>query len=98
MEKTDMSRRQRKARNAVIDEFAAALRHGPTRKTMRVILDMCGVYDPNTPPDRRAVGLELIAMMGEVGEHEYVNLMREAADELVVLKLEAQKQESRNVD
>jgi hypothetical protein len=97
-EDTTMSRRQRQARNALLDELGAALRHGPTRKVFRALLDMCGVYDPQTPADRRAVGLEFIHMMGQVGEHEYVNLMKEAADELVELKLRAKRQESRDDD
>lgn len=96
MDDIDMSRRQRKARNQLLNEFGAALQHAPARKVMRAIIDMCGVYDPSTPADRRAVGLELIHVISQVGEHEYVNLMKEAADELVELKHKAKREESRN--
>lgn len=90
----NMSRRQRKAQNELIDEMARVLDHAPSRKMLRFLIERCGVYQPGTPEDRRQVGLEIIGLVSSVSEHAYVGLMKEAADELVEMKLKAKKQQN----
>lgn len=77
----DLSRRMRQEINEQKTNWEKALAHGPTRKVLRTILDACGVYEPGTPEDRRAVGLDLIRTLNEVDPHSYVRLMQEAVNE-----------------
>jgi hypothetical protein len=82
----ELSRRMRQEINDQKTTWEKALAHGPTRKVLRSILDACGVYEPETPADRRAVGLELIRAISEVDPHGYVRLMTEAVNEKVAME------------
>ena len=99
-DETHMSRSQRKAAKEVLNNLEAALKHEPTRVVLRWVFDRAGLFetsystDPNATAfseGQRSVALELIAAMNEIDPYEVVRLMKEGADDIVTLRLQAKK-------
>lgn len=84
MTETDdtISRRQRTKLKEQTREVNAAMSHEPTRRLIRRVIDMSGVFDP-TSGDERKVGLWLIAELNRANPHTFPRLLQEAANDTV---------------
>jgi len=95
MDEFEESRAQRKARKKLKDAVKTALQNEDTRYFVRWLLDTAGIY--NTSQDaitagRRDLGLEVVAMLNDIDPYEYVRLMKESADDIVLKRNKARKE------
>lgn len=79
----DLSRRQKAKLKEQNRDLQLALAHAPTRKLVRRILDVSGVFDPSSDPGARNIGLWLIAELNRMNPHTFPQLLQEAANEHV---------------
>lgn len=94
-----MTRSQRKARKDLLDHTRAALGNESTRYLLRWTLDQAGLFDPSFTGNsqtfynegRRSLGLELLALLNEIDPYEFVRLMKEGADDVVLLRNKAKR-------
>lgn len=77
----DLSRRQKAKLKEQHRDMQLAMGHGPTRKLVRRLLDVSGVFDPDSDPGARRIGLWLIAEMNRANPHTFPQLLQEAANE-----------------
>ena len=79
----------------LLDTFRVALGHEPTRKLLRWVLDQTGMFGTAYTGDsaatfyregRRDVGLEIVAMVNQIDPYEFVRLMKEGVDDLVIAR------------
>lgn len=78
----------------MLDTFRVALSNEPTRKLLRWVLDQTGMFDTTFTGDsatfyregRRDIGLEIVAMLNQIDPYEFVRLMKEGVDDLVIAR------------
>lgn len=76
----NLSRREKAKLREQTQELQAALRHEPTRRFLRRLIDVTGVFVPDSPNDARAIGLWVIAEMNEADPHAFPRMLQDAAN------------------
>ncbi len=79
-----LSRAEKKARKELVDATRVALQNESTRYLVRWLLQRSGVLSVGVDEGRRSLGVEVIAVLNEVDPYEFVRIMKEGADEVVL--------------
>lgn len=84
-----LSRRQRaqvfQQENAQRHDLTTVMNTPEGRNVLRRIIDMSGVFEKDAHPERRGVGLALIAELTAINPHIFPKMMMEGANELVLM-------------
>ena len=89
MDENSLSRAQKRRIQQRRRDVVAALQHEPTKRLLRIVFEMTGIYASSVPqPDsllmqagRRNVGLELMALLNDADPFAYVALCAQAVKE-----------------
>lgn len=79
----DLSRRQRAKLKEQTRDVQLALGHEATRRLLRRLIDVTGVFDPESDAGERRIGLWIIAEINQADPHAFPKLLQEAANEQI---------------
>lgn len=79
----DLSRRQRAKLKEQQRDVQLALTHPATRRLLRRVIDISGVFNPNGDEGERRVGLWIIAEINNADPHAFAKLLHDAANEKI---------------
>lgn len=77
----ELSRRQKAKLKDQQREFRAVLAHEPSRRFLRRLIDVAGVFNPTAELGQRQIGLWVIEEINRADPHAFGRLLTEAANE-----------------
>lgn len=102
----NLSRAQRKRLAQQRSDIRAALTHGPTKRLLGTIFDMCGLYRAaGAKPEelllqsgRRNVGLEIVALLNDTDPYAYTAIQAEAIKSRLAADAEMKQEQEHHDD